>query len=37
VVEVLKKRSAEIDFEHDCFADYETEVGVDYNGRAPRV
>ncbi|CAE7186445.1 3-phytase b [Pyrenophora teres f. teres] len=36
VVDVLKKRSAEIDFEHDCFANYTAEAGVDYNGRAPR-
>ena len=36
VVEVLKKRSAEIDFEYDCFANYTAEAGMDYNGRAPR-
>lgn len=36
VVEVLRKRSAEIDFEYDCFANYTAVPGVDYNGRAPR-
>lgn len=37
VVEVLKKRSAEIDFNYDCFANYTATAGVDYNGRAPRA
>ncbi|OTB09629.1 hypothetical protein M426DRAFT_316177 [Hypoxylon sp. CI-4A] len=36
VVAVLKDRVDEIDFDHDCFADYAAEPGVDYNGRAPR-
>ncbi|KAI2610212.1 phosphoglycerate mutase-like protein [Hypoxylon fragiforme] len=36
VVSVLKDRIDEIDFNYDCFADYEAEEGVDYNGRAPR-
>ncbi|EDU44000.1 3-phytase B precursor [Pyrenophora tritici-repentis Pt-1C-BFP] len=36
VVDMLKKRSAEIDFEYDCFANYTAQAGVDYNGRAPR-
>ncbi|KAF2713514.1 phosphoglycerate mutase-like protein [Pleomassaria siparia CBS 279.74] len=36
VVSVLQKRSAEIDFDYDCFADYTASAGVDYNGRAPR-
>lgn len=36
VVSVLQKRSAEIDFEYDCFANYTASPGVDYNGRAPR-
>lgn len=37
VVDVLKKRSAEIDFDYDCFANYTAVPGVDYNGRAPQV
>lgn len=37
VVEVLKKRSAEIDFDYDCYANYTAKAGVDYNGRAPRA
>ncbi|KAF2643781.1 phosphoglycerate mutase-like protein [Massarina eburnea CBS 473.64] len=36
VVDVLKQRSAHIDFDYDCFANYTAEAGVDYNGRAPR-
>ncbi|KAH7396289.1 histidine phosphatase superfamily [Pyrenochaeta sp. MPI-SDFR-AT-0127] len=36
VVSVLQKRSAEIDFDYDCFANYTASPGVDYNGRAPR-
>lgn len=36
VVEVLQKRSAEIDFDYDCFANYTAAPGQDYNGRAPR-
>lgn len=36
VVELLKKRIEEIDFDYDCYADYTAEAGVDYNGRAPR-
>jgi hypothetical protein len=36
VLEVLQRRSAEIDFEHDCFANFTAAAGVDYNGRAPR-
>jgi hypothetical protein len=36
VVEALQKRSAEIDFDYDCFANYTASPGVDYNGRAPR-
>ncbi|KAK8128817.1 histidine phosphatase superfamily [Apiospora sp. TS-2023a] len=36
VVEVLKKRIEEIDFNYDCYADYTAKAGVDYNGRAPR-
>jgi hypothetical protein len=36
VVSVLQKRSAEIDFEYDCFANYTASPGVDYNGRAPK-
>ena len=36
VVSVLQKRSAEIDFNYDCFANYTAQAGVDYNGRAPR-
>ncbi|KAL7622322.1 hypothetical protein AAE478_007826 [Parahypoxylon ruwenzoriense] len=36
VVSVLKDRIDEIDFDYDCFADFEAEAGVDYNGRAPR-
>ncbi|KAK8119933.1 phosphoglycerate mutase-like protein [Apiospora kogelbergensis] len=36
VVEVLKKRIDEIDFDHDCYGNYTTKAGVDYNGRAPR-
>lgn len=36
VVDVLQKRSAEIDFDYDCFANYTAEAGKDYNGRAPR-
>lgn len=35
VVSVLKKRSAEINFDYDCFANYTAQAGVDYNGRAP--
>ncbi|KAF1848003.1 phosphoglycerate mutase-like protein [Cucurbitaria berberidis CBS 394.84] len=37
VVSVLQKRSAEIDFDYDCFANYTASAGVDYNGRAPRL
>lgn len=37
VVAVLQKRSAEIDFEYDCNANYTAVAGVDYNGRAPRA
>ncbi|CAO2647423.1 Nn.00g083450.m01.CDS01 [Neocucurbitaria sp. VM-36] len=36
VVSVLQKRSAEIDFNYDCFANYTASAGVNYNGRAPR-
>lgn len=36
VVGVLKKRSDEIDFDYDCFANYTASAGQDYNGRAPR-
>ncbi|KAF2844728.1 phosphoglycerate mutase-like protein [Plenodomus tracheiphilus IPT5] len=36
VVSVLQKRSAEIDFDYDCFGNYTASAGVDYNGRAPR-
>ncbi|OTA62382.1 phosphoglycerate mutase-like protein [Hypoxylon sp. EC38] len=36
VVSVLKDRIDEIDFDYDCFGNYTTEEGVDYNGRAPR-
>ncbi|KAK8867559.1 phosphoglycerate mutase-like protein [Apiospora arundinis] len=36
VVEVLKKRINEIDFDHDCYGNYTAKAGVDYNGRAPR-
>jgi Ni,Fe-hydrogenase III small subunit len=36
VVSVLQKRSAEIDFGYDCFANYTAKAGMDYNGRAPR-
>ncbi|KAI1387370.1 phosphoglycerate mutase-like protein [Hypoxylon trugodes] len=36
VVSVLKDRINEIDFDYDCFANYTTEAGIDYNGRAPR-
>ena len=36
VVEVLQKRSAEINYNYDCFANYTASAGVDYNGRAPR-
>ncbi|KAI5866175.1 phosphoglycerate mutase-like protein [Durotheca rogersii] len=36
VVSVLQDRIDEIDFDHDCFADYDVEPGVNYNGRAPR-
>ncbi|KAJ4985553.1 histidine acid phosphatase [Stagonosporopsis vannaccii] len=37
VVDVLQKRSAEIDYEYDCLANYTASPGVDYNGRAPRA
>ena len=36
VVSVLKKRSAEINFDYDCFANYTAQAGQNYNGRAPR-
>jgi hypothetical protein len=36
VVSVLQKRSAEIDFDYDCFANYTAPAGVNYNGRAPK-
>ncbi|KAG9193185.1 acid phosphatase [Alternaria panax] len=36
IVEVLQKRSAEIDFDYDCFANYTAAPGQNYNGRAPR-
>jgi hypothetical protein len=36
VVDVLQKRSAEIDFDYDCSGNYTAVAGVDYNGRAPR-
>ncbi|KAI1380276.1 phosphoglycerate mutase-like protein [Hypoxylon crocopeplum] len=35
VVSVLKDRIDEINFDYDCFADYNADAGVDYNGRAP--
>lgn len=37
VVEVLKRRSEEIDFEYDCLANYTASAGVNYNGRAPKM
>ncbi|KAH7092348.1 histidine phosphatase superfamily [Paraphoma chrysanthemicola] len=37
VVSVLQKRSAEIDFNYDCFANYTASPGIDYNGRAPKA
>ncbi|KAF2754041.1 phosphoglycerate mutase-like protein [Pseudovirgaria hyperparasitica] len=37
VVSVLQKRSAEIDFNYDCFANYTASPGINYNGRAPRM
>ncbi|KAH5056181.1 3-phytase [Parastagonospora nodorum] len=37
VVSVLQKRSAEIDFDYDCFANYTASPGMDYNGRAPKA
>ncbi len=36
VVAALQRRSAEIDFAHDCHGNYTAEPGRDYNGRAPR-
>ncbi|KAI1078615.1 phosphoglycerate mutase-like protein [Whalleya microplaca] len=36
VVEVLKDRINEIDFDYDCFANYTASAGNNYNGRAPR-
>ncbi|KAF2128653.1 phosphoglycerate mutase-like protein [Dothidotthia symphoricarpi CBS 119687] len=36
VVSVLQKRSAEIDFDYDCFGNYTASAGSNYNGRAPR-
>jgi hypothetical protein len=36
VVKALQRRSAEIDFEYDCFGNYTAVAGVDFNGRAPR-
>lgn len=36
VVEVLQKRSSEIDFDFDCFANYTAKPGENYNGRAPK-
>ncbi|KAI1827597.1 phosphoglycerate mutase-like protein [Xylaria intraflava] len=36
VVDILKDRIEEIDYDYDCFADYDAEPGHDYNGRAPR-
>ncbi|KAJ4298916.1 hypothetical protein N0V90_004159 [Kalmusia sp. IMI 367209] len=35
VVSVLQKRSSEIDYDYDCFANYTASPGVNYNGRAP--
>lgn len=37
VVSVLQKRSAEINFNYDCFANYTAQAGVNYNGRAPAM
>ena len=37
VVSALQKRSAEIDYNYDCFANYTATPGQDYNGRAPRT
>ncbi|KAI2627147.1 phosphoglycerate mutase-like protein [Xylaria nigripes] len=36
VVDILKDRIDEIDYDYDCFADYDAEAGHNYNGRAPR-
>lgn len=36
VVSVLKKRSAEIDYQYDCLGNYTASPGMNYNGRAPR-
>ncbi|KIW95700.1 uncharacterized protein Z519_04285 [Cladophialophora bantiana CBS 173.52] len=36
MVNVLKQRINEIDFNYDCFANYTASAGVNYNGRAPR-
>lgn len=35
MVNVLKKRANEINYNYDCFANYTASAGVDYNGRAP--
>ncbi|KAI0018053.1 histidine phosphatase superfamily [Xylariomycetidae sp. FL0641] len=37
VVEVLKDRIGEVDFDYDCFANYTAEAGHGYKGRAPMV
>lgn len=37
VVSVLQKRSAEINFNYDCFGNYTASVGNNYNGRAPTM
>ena len=37
VVDVLLKRSAEIDYNYDCLANYTASPGVNYNGRAPKA
>ncbi|KAI8631619.1 phosphoglycerate mutase-like protein [Xylariaceae sp. FL1651] len=36
VVDILKDRMDEIDFDYDCFENYTASTGNDYNGRAPR-
>ncbi|KAI7265764.1 phosphoglycerate mutase-like protein [Hortaea werneckii] len=35
MLHVLQARASEIDFKHDCFANYTAVPGTDYNGRAP--
>ena len=35
VVANLQKRSAEINFNYDCFSNYTAVAGQNYNGRAP--